>query len=148
MHRRSIPLLTLLLAAAVAGSASASSRSTASFCSVSKSVAVQLVNTANAVKSSATLAQRQAELKTQFTTIRSAEGSLKTRVPGTLKTKLNTVLAFVNLVSAKLTAVHWNIAALAQNPSVAAAIEAASARADVAIPALKTYYRNTCHFKI
>ena len=65
-----------------------------------KSVAVQLVNTANAVKSSATLAQRQAELKTQFTTIRSAEGSLKTSVPGTLKTKLNTVLAFVNLVSA------------------------------------------------
>src|SRR5205807_1708732 len=64
--------------------------------------------------SSATLAQRQAELKTQFTTIRSAEGSLKTSVPGTLKTKLNTVLAYVNLVSAKLTAVHWNIAALAQ----------------------------------
>src|SRR5436190_133948 len=113
MHRRSIPLLALLLAAAVAaGNASASSRSTASFCSASKSVVVQLVNTANALKSSATLAQRQAELKTQFTTIRSAEGSLKRSVPGTLKTKLNTVLALVNLVSTKLTAVHWNIAAL------------------------------------
>ena len=100
------------------------------------------------MSNTATLAQRQAELKTQFTTIKSAEPGMRSSVPRKLKPKLSAVLGFVDLVKPKLTAVHWNLAAIMQSQSAAAAIEAASTRADAAMPALKAYYRNTCHYKI
>src|SRR5207253_9273860 len=67
--RRIIALTAVALSASVASDAMAFTQSHASFCNASKSVVVQLVNTANALSNSATLAQRQAELKTQFTTI-------------------------------------------------------------------------------
>lgn len=146
MPRRSIPLL--VLAAAFAANANAATRTPSSFCTSSKSVVHQLVNTASALSNSATLAQRQAELKAQFTTIKSAEPSLRSSVPRKLKPKLTAVLGFVDLVNAKLGAVKWNLAAIMQNQAVGAQIEAASSRADAAMPALKTYYRNTCHYKI
>jgi len=113
-----------------------------------KSSVVQLVNTANALSNSATLPQRQAELKTQFTPIKSAEYSLRSSVPRRLKPKLTAVLGFVDLVNTKLSAVKWNLIAIMQNQAVAGQIEAASAKADAAMPALKTYYGNTCHYKI
>jgi hypothetical protein len=144
--RRSIPLL--VLTAALAANANATTRTASSFCTASKGVVAALVNTAGALKSSATLAQRQAELKTQLTTIRSAEPGLRSSVPRKLKPKLTAVLAFADLMNAKLSAVGWNLAAVAQNQSALGAIEAASAKADAAMPSLKAYYRNTCHYKI
>jgi len=111
-------------------------------------VVVQLVNTANALSNSATLPQRQAEPKTQFTPIKSAEHSLRSSVPKKLKPRLAAVLGFVDLVNTKLSAVKWNLIAIMQNQAVAGQIEAASAKADAAMPALNTYYRNTCHYKI
>ena len=82
------------------------------------------------------------------TTIKSAEHSLRSSVPRKLKPKLTAVLGFVDLVNTKLSAVKWNLIAIMQNQAVAGQIEAASAKADAAMPALKTYYRNTCHYKI
>jgi len=145
MVRRLIPVL--VLTAALAANANAATRAHANFCTASKSVVVQLVNTASALRSSATLVQRQAELKTQFTTIKSAEPALRSSVPGSLKPKLTAVLGLVDLVNTKLAAVHWNIAAIAQNQAVEAQIETASAKADAAMPALKSYYRTSCHYK-
>ena len=149
--RHAVLAIAFVLVAAFAGGASAATRSsvgTESFCSVSKSVVKQLVATADSLKDTATVAQRQAELKTQFTTIKNAEGPLRSSVPHKLKSKLGTVLRLVDLVNTKLSAVSWNFAALAQQPATVAAIEAAGGRADVAIPALKTYYRKTCKFKV
>jgi hypothetical protein len=145
MIRRSIPLL--VLTAALAANANAATHARANFCTASKSVVVQLVNTASALRSSATLVQRQAELKTQFTTIKAAEPALRSNVPARLKRRLNAVLALADLINTKLAAVHWNIAAIVQNQAVAAQIEAAGARADAAMPALRSYYRKTCHYK-
>ena len=146
MLRRSIPLL--VLTAALAANANAATRTPSSFCTASKSVVTQLVNTAGAMSNTATLVQREAELKTQFTTIKSAEPRLRSTVPRKLKPKLTAVLGFVDLVNAKLGAVRWNLAAVMQNQAVGAQIEAAGSKADAAMPALKTYYRNTCHYKI
>jgi hypothetical protein len=143
---RFVPVV--LAAALVAGNASASTNANASFCTASKSVVHQLVNTASALSNTATLAQRQAELKTQFTTIKSAEPSLRSSVPRKLKPKLTAVLGFVDLVNTKLGAVNWNLAAIMTNQAVAGQIEAASSKADAAMPALKTYYTKTCHYKI
>lgn len=138
----------LILTAALAANANAATRTHANFCTASKRVVLQLVNTASALRSTATLVQREAELKTQFTTIKSAEPALRSSVPARLKPKLNAVLALADLINAKLGAVHWNIVAIVQNQAVGAQIEAASARADAAMPALKAYYRNTCHYKV
>lgn len=146
MLRRSIPLL--VLTAAFAANANAATRTHANFCTASKSVVLQLVNTASALRSSATLVQREAELKTQFTTIKSAERGLRSSVPKRLKPKLAAVLALADLVNAKLGAVHWNIAAIAQDQAAAAQIQAAGAKADAAMPALKAYYRRTCHYRV
>lgn len=146
MPRRSIPLL--VLAAAFAANANAATRTPSSFCTASKSVVHQLVNTAGAMSNTATLAQRQSELKTQFTTIKSAEPGLRSSVPRKLKPKLTAVLGFVDLVNTKLGAVHWNLVAIMQNQAVGAQIEAAGSKADAAMPALKTYYTKTCHYKI
>jgi hypothetical protein len=143
---RYVPVV--VAAAVVAGNATASTQSHASFCTASRSVVHQLVNTASAMSNTATLAQRQAELKTQFTTVKSAEPSLRSSVPKQLKPKLTVVLGFVDLVNAKLGAVKWNLLAVMQNQAVAGQIEAAGSKADAAMPALKTYYTKTCHYKI
>jgi hypothetical protein len=148
MVRRSIPLVVLAAALAATASASAATRAQTTFCSVSRSVVVQLVHTASALRNSATAAQRQAELKTQFTTIRSAEPALRSSVPGKLKPKLTAVLGLVDLVNTRLGAVHWNIAAIVQDRTAGAQIEAAGARADAAMPALRSYYRTTCHYRV
>lgn len=141
-------IAALVLAGALAGNANAAPRVHANFCTASKNVVLQLVNTASALRSSATLVQREAELKTQFTTIKSAERGLRSSVPARLKPKLAAVLALADLVNTKLAAVHWNIGAVARDQATVAQIQAASAKADGAIPALKSYYRTTCHYKI
>ncbi len=146
MIRRFLPLL--VLAAALAANANAAVHTQANFCTASRSVVLKLVRTASALRDSSTIVQRQAELKTQFTTIKSAEPALRSSVPRRLKPKLAAVLVLVDLVNSKLAAVHWNIAAIVENQAVAAQIEAASAKADAAIPALKSYYRTTCHYRI
>lgn len=146
MIRRLIPVLALT--AALAANANAATRTPSSFCTASKSVVTQLVNTANAMSNTATLAQRQTELKTQFTTIKSAEPGLRRSVPRKLKPKLSAVLGFVDLVNTKLSAVRWNLAAIMQNQAVGAQIETAATRADAAMPPLRAYYRNTCHYKV
>jgi hypothetical protein len=146
MIRRFIP--AVVLTAVLAANASAATRTPASFCTASRSVVHQLVNTASALSNTATLAQRQAELKTQFTTIKSAEPGLRRSVPKRLKPKLTAVLGFVDLVNTKLGAVNWNLIAVMQNQAVAGQIEAASGKADAAMPALRTYYTKTCHYKI
>jgi|1185.fasta_scaffold42360_1 hypothetical protein len=151
MSRRLIPLLAPLAAAVLAANAAASAGSaarSASFCSVSKGLAQQLVSTAKTLDSASSPAERVSELRKQFATIKRSEPALRSSVPGRLKPKLAAVLAFVDLVDARLSAVHWSLPALLRDKGALAAAEAASARADSASVPLRAYYRSTCKFPI
>jgi hypothetical protein len=151
--RPTIALVTLvalgtLVSAGTSSAATRSGASAASFCSVSKNVAKQIAGLGSSLSSTSTLAQRQATLKTQLTTIKRAEPALKSAVPRTLKQNLTIVVGFVNLAYRKLSAASWSFATLAAQPKTLAALEAASARADRSMNALDTYYRNVCKFRV
>jgi hypothetical protein len=149
---RSFPsLVALVLASAVAGTATATPRSSAasaSFCSNAKSVAKQLASAASGLSNTASLAQREAQLKQQFATLEHAKSTLFGSVPGRLKPSLTAAYRYIDFVSAKLSAIHWNFSALAQKPQTVAALVAAADRAKAPLAALDTYFRKTCHFKV
>jgi hypothetical protein len=143
-----LALAGFLTAAATSSGAIQSNAAAASFCSASKGVAAHIAGLASSLKSTSTLAQRQATLKTELTTIKRAGPSLKSTAPKTLKPKVTIVLGFVSLAYSKLSAVGWSFATLASQPTTLAALEAASARADPAMNTLDTYYRRVCKFKV
>jgi hypothetical protein len=157
MHRsirHTIALWAFVLAGALAANAGAtpaaarSGAAATSFCSVSKNVAKQLADLASNLSDTAKLAQKQATLKTELTTIKRAGPSLKSAAPRSLRPKVTTVLGFVGLAYAKLSAARWSFVTLASQPTAIATLEAASNRADPAMTAVTTYYRKVCKFRV
>jgi len=143
-----LALAGYLTVAAASSGAIRSDAAAASFCGASKGVAAHIAGLAANLKSTSTLAQRQATLKTELTTIKRAGPSLRSTAPKTLKPKVTIVLGFVSLAYSKLSAAGWSFATLSTEPTALAALEAASARADPAMTALITYYRKVCKFRV
>lgn len=142
-------IAAVALVASLAGTARAASRSTsasASFCSVSKHVGVEIAGLGASLRS-ATASRRATGLKKELTDIRNAGPSLKAHAPQRIKPAVNAALNFVNVAYTALSAVHWNIVALLTNPAKAVKLEAAAQGLDVRIAPLKTYYDKVCKFK-
>jgi hypothetical protein len=139
--------ITLVAAATVslalvasAGARSSQERTAASFCSVSKGVAHNLVNLENELKS----APPPTRLKAEYVTILSAEPSLKSSVPGNLKVQLNSVLGLANTIAADLKAANWNIAGLAPHYS---SLTVQFTKVKPSFNTLSTYWQGTCKIK-
>ena len=142
-------VIAVAVTASLAGTAHAASRSTsasASFCSVSKQVGVEIAHL-GASLTSATASRRATGLKKELTDIRKAAPSLESHAPKRIKPALNAALSFVNVAYAALSSVHWNIVALLTNPAKAAKLEAAAQGLDGRMAPLKTYYDKVCKFK-
>lgn len=147
-------LTTAVLAAAVtmslagtAGAASSRSASaSATFCSVSKKVGLEIANLGASVRS-ASASKRAAGLKQELTDIRTAAPSLKSHAPKKVKPALSAALSFVNLAYTTLASVHWSITALFQDPAKGGRLEAAAQTLDARTAPLKNYYDKVCKFK-
>jgi len=143
-------LVALVLTAALAGTAGASTTATRSavseqsFCSTARSIGKELVAASLAVKAGAA----PASLKTQLGKIRSKEHALRSSVPRKLKTDLSRALHLVDLAWTDFSKANWNLAAVIQNAKEAAALEAASTSAQPAFTHIKRYLHSTCKLPV
>lgn len=138
-----VPVLVVLTLGATAATAAASptSRSaSASLCSVSRTVAAQLGH-ATALNETAT----PAGLKRVYGALESAKPKLIGATPGRLKADMRNIFSFVDLVTADLKKVNWQIAKM--TPYLPALIAKGQA-VNPSLTRVKAYYRTTCHFKV
>jgi len=132
-------------AAAGAGGAPASAGSSASLCSVAKSVAESFTT----VPSLQTLSspQAQATLKANLGKLVAAKGALVSAAPKKLKSDIRQVIGFYSLAKTDMTKAHWSIAALEAKPKLVSALEAKDTKAKPSFLRLKRYFNTTCHYK-
>jgi hypothetical protein len=136
-----VAAVTVLFAFAAVGAALPSQQSAAaSFCSVSKGVAANLVNLENQLKS----APPPTRLKAEYGTILSAEPALRSSVPGSLKVKLNLVLNLANTIAADLKNANWNVSGLAPYYS---SLTVKFTKAKPSFDTLSNYWEGTCKIK-
>jgi hypothetical protein len=141
--RRIVTALTAVAALALcaAGAIQAGTARTSSFCSVSKGVGKDLSNIQKDLQSAPT----PTRLKAEYSAILAAEPSLKSSVPGNLKTQLNTVLTLANQIASSLKAANWSIVALLPHAST---LSVQFAKAKPSLNALDAYWKGTCHLKV
>lgn len=143
-------VLAVAVSVALAGTAGAtSSRSgaaTASFCSVSKKVGVEIAHLGPSL-TGASASRQAAAVRQELIDIQKAGPTLKSHAPKNVKPALIAALGFADLVYSTLSTVHWSMLALLQSPAKAAHIEAAAKALQGRIAPLKSYYDNVCKFK-
>ena len=137
-----LPILVVvvaLLAAGVAAAASASPSHAQSFCSVSRGVAKQIVD------STRVLASEPAKVKVTYEQIAAAEPALKSSAPRSVKVHLLPALSFVNLVIADFKSANWNVSGMTKYvPTLTARGEAVAPH----LQALDTYFKTTCKLNV
>lgn len=137
-------LLALTLLGAVASSASAAPRSTATaadLCGIAKSVRSSITKSTSLTPTAGTsITSLEAELKASFTHIKAAEKIVLAESPGSLKPHFVRVFAFDNMIYAKLSAANWNFLVFAKN---AKSLEAGAAKIRPDIAAIQAYF-NKC----
>src|SRR5262249_57818752 len=101
--------LLVLGSANAAGAAPTGARTSGgNFCAVSKSVAQYLVN----LQSQLTSASSPARTKAVWGAIMSAEPSIKSSAPGSVKADVNRVYVAATVINADLKKANWNVAGL------------------------------------
>ena len=104
-----VTALLVLGSATAAGAAPAGARSSgANFCAVSKGVAQYLVNLESQLRS----ASSPTRTKAVWSAIMSAEPSIKSSAPGSLKGDVNRVYVAATAINADLKKANWNVASL------------------------------------
>jgi hypothetical protein len=128
--------------AAAAGAAPTGARSSGAgnFCTVSKSVAQYLVNLESQLRS----ASSPTRTKAVWGAIMSAEPSIKSSAPGSLKGDVNRVYVAATAINADLKKANWNVAGLLPYVS---SLNAQMTRAKPSLNRLDNYWRGTCKFK-
>ena len=141
-----IALLAVAVTASAAGAAPASrsrGAAPASLCGVSRNVAKSIVRSTSSLAPSS--ANSPSALKARYTAVTRAEPALLAAARGSTKTDLKKALVFVNLLTAKLQKVGWNLVGLAPSATV---LEASAQRAGPSIQRLEKYYSKTCKLKV
>jgi hypothetical protein len=133
-------LLVLGLASAAGAAPSGARSSEASFCVVSKGVAQYLVN----LESQLSSASSPTRTKAVWGTIMSAEPSIKSSAPGSLKGDVNRVYVAATAINADLKKANWNVAGLLPYVS---SLNAQMTKATPSLNRLDNYWRGTCKFK-
>jgi hypothetical protein len=133
-------LLVLGCATAASASPTAARSSGANFCAVSKSVAKYLVNLESQLRS----ASSPTRTKAVWGTIMSAEPSIKSSAPGSLKGDVNRVYVAATAINADLKKANWNVAGLLPYVS---SLNAQMTRAKPSLNRLDNYWRGTCKLK-
>jgi hypothetical protein len=141
--RRTVTAFTaaLALTSCAVGAAGAGTTRSADFCSVSKSVAQELVNLQAELQS----APASTSLEAKFAAISAAEPALRSSAPSKLKQPVIKLLAFANTIGRYLRAAHWNVAGLILHE---ATLSAQESKTQPSVSALTKYWRGTCHFEI
>jgi hypothetical protein len=136
-------LVALTLLGAVASSASAAPRSTATaadLCSVGEGIASSLAKSGSTIAPTAgtSIATLEKQLKATFTRIKSAEKVVLANSPGSLKPHFERVFAFDNMVYSELSKANWNLLAFAKN---ATSLEAGAQKIHPDIVAIEAYFK-------
>ena len=124
-----------------AGAARASRVSAANLCSVSKSVATNIVDSTK----TSNITGSPAFLKAYWNKVKSAEPVILGAASGGQKTDFQEVFSFINAAVADLSKANWNYTGLLPYEQTLSS-DAAKIKAPLA--ALKTYYTTTCKFKV
>jgi hypothetical protein len=136
-----VTALPVLGWATAAGAAPTGARSSgASFCAVSKGVAQYLVN----LESQLSSASSPTRTKAVWGAIISAEPSLKSSAPGSLKGDVNRVYVAATAINADLKKANWSVAGLLPYVS---SLSAQMTKAKPSLNRLDNYWRGTCKFK-
>ncbi|HEY8030782.1 MAG TPA: hypothetical protein VIE38_14915 [Gaiellaceae bacterium] len=135
-------LLALTLFGAVASSAGAAPRSTATasdLCSIAKGVASSITHSGATVAPTGgtSIASLENTLKATYTHIKSAESLVLAKSPSSLKPHFVKVFAFDNMVYAELSKANWNILAFAKN---AKSLESGAAKIKPDLLAIQAYF--------
>jgi hypothetical protein len=136
-----VTALLVLGSATAAGATPTGARSSeASFCAVSKGVAQYLVK----LQSQLSSASSPTRTKAVWGAIMSAEPSIKSSAPGSLKGDVNRVYVAATVINADLKKANWNVAGLAPYVS---SLNAQMTKAKPSLNRLDNYWRGTCKFK-
>jgi hypothetical protein len=132
--------LTVGASGATAGQSPASRSTSTSLCSVSRALAAQLAHSTS-LNQTAT----PAGLKKAYEGLERAKPTLIAVAHGPIKSDLRRVFSFVDLVTADLKKVNWQIAKLAPYvPALLVKVQAIKP----SLTRLDAYYRTKCHFKM
>jgi hypothetical protein len=141
-----VPALVVVAAcagAAIAAPSSPSSTAAASsFCSASRSVAHDIVNSTSVSNGQV----NPANLKTTYLKIQAAGPKLLKAAPKKVKTDLRPVLSFVNVIVADFKSVNWSPTALIQRYGTALVPRAQAVAPHV--KRLKVYFHKTCKLNV
>ena len=129
----------LLTCAAEAG---ASAGTSADFCSVSRSVASQIVSLTSA---SGLATSSSSRLKAEFSAISSAEPQLRSTAPATIKSDVTKILNLVDVITTDLKKANWSITGLIPHE---AALQQQFTRVKPSITKLRSYYRTSCKLRV
>jgi hypothetical protein len=136
-----VTALLVLGSATAAGASPTGARSSeANFCAVSKGVAQYLVNLQSQLGS----ASSPTRTKAVWGAIMSAEPSIKSSAPGSLKGDVNRVYVAATAINADLKKANWNVAGLLPYVS---SLNAQMTKAKPSLNRLDNYWRGTCKFK-
>ena len=136
-----VVLMTFAMTASGAPMSAARGVARNSLCSVSKSVARDIVRSSKLAGPTST----PHYLKTVYGKISAAEPKILGAASGTIKTDFTKVFGFVNTVIRYLRQANWNVLGLAAHQKT---LEADARKVAPDLRALKRYYTSTCRFKV
>jgi len=125
-----------------AAGAGASAGTSADFCSVSRSVAAQIVSLTS---TSGLATASSSRLKAEFTAITSAEPQLRSTAPANIKSEVTKILNLVDVLTSDLKKANWSITGLVPHE---AALEQDFTRVKPSITKLRSYYRTSCKLRV
>lgn len=133
--------LVLVVLAANAATAGASSSRTAGFCGVARGVARGIVNSTSLNKG----AVSPTDIRTTYLKIAAAEPALLSSAPAPVKANLRPVFGFLNLLIADFKKAHWTTAGLAPYlPALAPRAQAIQPQ----LHRLRAYFKTTCKLDV